>query len=52
MATFRKRGDKWEYRISYKNPFSLIYSHISKNLDQIRINQYEEYMNNIIELDI
>ncbi|WP_078434262.1 site-specific integrase [Metabacillus halosaccharovorans] len=29
-----------------------IYSHISKNLDQKRINQYEEYMNNIIELDI
>lgn len=22
MATFRKRGDKWEYRISYKDPFT------------------------------
>lgn len=22
MATYRKRGDKWEYRISYKDPFT------------------------------
>ncbi len=22
MATFRKRGNKWEYRISYKDPFT------------------------------
>lgn len=22
MATFRKRGERWEYRISYKDPFS------------------------------
>ncbi|MDP5273989.1 site-specific integrase [Chengkuizengella sp. 2205SS18-9] len=22
MATFRKRGEKWEYRISYKDPFT------------------------------
>ncbi|SEB16027.1 Site-specific recombinase XerD [Thalassobacillus cyri] len=22
MATFRKRGDKWEYRVAYKDPFT------------------------------
>ncbi|MFJ8266786.1 tyrosine-type recombinase/integrase [Peribacillus asahii] len=31
MATFRKRGDKWEYRISYKDPFTLKYKVKSKS---------------------
>ncbi|WP_261133031.1 site-specific integrase [Bacillus sp. Marseille-Q3570] len=30
MATFRKRGDKWEYRISYKDPFTQKYKLKSK----------------------
>ncbi|MEC1755658.1 site-specific integrase [Bacillus mojavensis] len=31
MATFRKRGDKWEYRVSYKDPFTLKYKIKSKS---------------------
>ncbi|MEV9651222.1 site-specific integrase [Bacillus aerius] len=31
MATFRKRGDKWEYRISFKDPFTLKYKVKSKS---------------------
>ncbi|WP_163102285.1 site-specific integrase [Peribacillus alkalitolerans] len=31
MATFRKRGDKWEYRISYKDPFTQSYKVKSKS---------------------
>ncbi|MED5052656.1 site-specific integrase [Anoxybacillus rupiensis] len=30
MASFRKRGDKWEYRISYKDPFTQKYKTRSK----------------------
>lgn len=31
MATFRKRGAKWEYRISYKDPFTQKYKIKSKS---------------------
>lgn len=31
MATFRKRGDKWEYRVSFKDPFTLKYKIKSKS---------------------
>lgn len=31
MATYRKRGDKWEYRVSYKDPFTLKYKIKSKS---------------------
>jgi integrase len=31
MATYRKRGDKWEFRISYKDPFSQKYRVKSKS---------------------
>lgn len=31
MATFRKRGDKWEYRISFKDPFTQKYRVKSKS---------------------
>jgi integrase len=31
MATFRKRGDKWEYRISHKDPFTNEYKVKSKS---------------------
>lgn len=31
MATFRKRGNKWEYRISYKDPFTEKYKVKSKS---------------------
>ncbi|WDN94472.1 site-specific integrase [Bacillus velezensis] len=31
MATYRKRGDKWEYRISFKDPFTLKYKVKSKS---------------------
>jgi integrase len=31
MATFRKRGDKWEYRISHKDPFTDEYKVKSKS---------------------
>lgn len=30
MASFRKRGDKWEYRISFKDPFTQKYKTRSK----------------------
>lgn len=31
MATYRKRGDKWEYRVSFKDPFTLKYKIKSKS---------------------
>lgn len=31
MATYRKRGDKWEFRISYKDPFTQKYKIKSKS---------------------
>ncbi len=31
MATYRKRGDKWEYRISYKDPVTEKYKIKSKS---------------------
>lgn len=57
MATFRKRGDKWEYRISYKDPFSQKYKVKSKSgfntkkEAQLEASEVELKLKNGLEID-